>query len=92
MSKRDRFGGATAKDEKKVNPGVATAVDTPPAAAAIEPALEAPAADTGAHAQVAALAYAHWEARGCPDGSPEEDWYCAENELRQTAGAAAQTA
>jgi len=31
--------------------------------------------------QVAALAYALWEARGCPDGSPDEDWYHAERVL-----------
>jgi hypothetical protein len=24
--------------------------------------------------QIAALAYALWEARGCPEGSPEDDW------------------
>jgi DUF2934 family protein len=26
-------------------------------------------------------AYAHWQARGCPAGSPEYDWYEAEQEL-----------
>lgn len=31
--------------------------------------------------QVAALAYNLWEARGCPVGSPEEDWFRAEQEL-----------
>ena len=31
--------------------------------------------------QIAALAYLHWHARGCPDGSPEEDWFRAEREL-----------
>ena len=31
--------------------------------------------------QIAALAYALWEERGCPDGSPEEDWLRAEKEL-----------
>jgi Protein of unknown function (DUF2934) len=30
---------------------------------------------------IAALAYLHWLARGCPDGSPEEDWFRAEREL-----------
>jgi len=35
------------------------------------------------HEEIARLAYSHWEARGCPIGSPEEDWYRAENELRQ---------
>ena len=27
---------------------------------------------------VAELAYHFWEERGCPEGSPEEDWYKAE--------------
>jgi hypothetical protein len=29
---------------------------------------------------IAALAYRYWQARGCPDGSPEEDWFKAEQE------------
>jgi hypothetical protein len=31
--------------------------------------------------EIAELARALWKARGCPDGSPEEDWYRAEQEL-----------
>ena len=31
---------------------------------------------------IAKLAYAHWEARGRPEGSPEEDWFRAERELQ----------
>jgi DUF2934 family protein len=31
--------------------------------------------------RVAQLAYFHWEARGCPSGSAEEDWFRAEREL-----------
>jgi DUF2934 family protein len=31
---------------------------------------------------IAKLAYAHWEARGRPEGSPEEDWLRAEQELQ----------
>jgi len=27
---------------------------------------------------IAELAYQFWEERGCPEGSPEEDWYEAE--------------
>jgi len=46
-----------------------------------------PQAVTTAHAEpdekdIAALAYALWESRGCPDGSPEEDWFRALDELR----------
>lgn len=32
--------------------------------------------------QIAALAYALWKERGCPDGNPEEDWFRAEQEIR----------
>jgi hypothetical protein len=32
--------------------------------------------------QIAALAHALWQERGCPDGSPEEDWFKAEQGLR----------
>ena len=31
--------------------------------------------------EIAALAHALWQARGCPDGSPEEDWFQAKREL-----------
>jgi hypothetical protein len=27
---------------------------------------------------IAELAYHFWEERGCPEGSPEDDWYKAE--------------
>lgn len=29
------------------------------------------------------LAYWHWEMRGSPEGSPDEDWFWAEEELRR---------
>jgi len=35
-----------------------------------------------AHETVAALAKHYWYVRGCPLGSPEEDWFRAERELR----------
>lgn len=34
------------------------------------------------HEQIANLAYSYWQARGCPHGSPEEDWLRAELDLR----------
>ena len=37
---------------------------------------------TFGHNEIAALAYALWQARGCPDGSPEEDWFHAAERLR----------
>jgi hypothetical protein len=33
--------------------------------------------------EIAAQAYQCWHERGCPEGSPEEDWYRAERELRE---------
>jgi len=37
------------------------------------------------HAQIAARAHELWQARGRPDGSPEEDWHRAAEELRSRA-------
>jgi hypothetical protein len=34
------------------------------------------------HDDIAALAYELWKARGCPNGSPEDDWFHAAEELR----------
>ena len=36
------------------------------------------------HEDIALLAYSYWQARGCPEGSPEEDWFRAESELKMT--------
>jgi hypothetical protein len=37
------------------------------------------------HDDIAALAHAFWQARGCPEGSPDEDWLRAVKELRTRA-------
>jgi hypothetical protein len=34
------------------------------------------------HEEIARLAYALWEERGCTDGAHEEDWFRAEQQLR----------
>ena len=34
------------------------------------------------HEEIARLAYSSWEARGCQGGSPEEDWFRAQAEVR----------
>jgi hypothetical protein len=39
--------------------------------------------------QIAHLAYSYWEARGRQDGSPEQDWLRAEQELRGKRAASA---
>jgi hypothetical protein len=37
---------------------------------------------TFGHGEIAALAHTLWQARGCPEGSPEEDWFHAAQQLR----------
>jgi len=37
------------------------------------------------HNDIAALAHVLWEARGCPEGSPEKDWFEAAEQLRSRA-------
>jgi Protein of unknown function (DUF2934) len=32
--------------------------------------------------RAALLAHEFWRARGCPEGSPDEDWFLAEEQLR----------
>jgi len=34
---------------------------------------------------ISTLAHALWEARGCPEGLPEDDWFCAERVLKHVA-------
>ncbi len=38
--------------------------------------------------RIAEMAYAYWEARGRPFGSPEEDWFRAEHDVRVLLGSA----
>jgi hypothetical protein len=44
--------------------------------------MHEPGTDAFGHNDIAALAHALWEARGCPTGSPEEDWFHAVQQLR----------
>jgi len=44
-------------------------------------AHELPAVSSDIHAGIAALAYALWQEKGCPEGTHEEDWLRAEQEL-----------
>jgi hypothetical protein len=59
-------------------------------AAAERRSVEAVAGTVCNHERVRELAYSYWEARGCPSGSPEEDWLRAEIRLRSRAVSAAQ--
>jgi hypothetical protein len=44
---------------------------------------EKPVARPPDRVTIADLAYRYWQERGCPIGSPEEDWYRAEQGLRE---------
>ena len=43
---------------------------------------EVPATSSPDQATIAQLAYLYWLERGCPIGSPEEDWSRAEQDLK----------
>jgi hypothetical protein len=53
------------------------------ASASVGPAASGPveAQEPVDSSSIAALAYQLWHARGCPHGSPETDWFQAEQEL-----------
>ena len=54
-------------------------VETPPVET---PQASTPLAEARpAYEDIALLAYALWQERGCPEGSSEEDWFRAEQEL-----------
>lgn len=51
----------------------------------LESLHEGPAESSGlSREEIARRAYQLWEERGSPHGSPEEDWYRAEHQLRQS--------
>ena len=50
-------------------------------ALAPEPAIQ-DAGSEPTHEQITARAHELWVERGCPEGSPEEDWLAAERELK----------
>lgn len=39
--------------------------------------------ENASHQEVAELAYRLWQQRGCPEGSAEQDWFDATEELRE---------
>ncbi|MBZ5622715.1 MAG: DUF2934 domain-containing protein [Acidobacteriia bacterium] len=79
-TKRDRPGSTMADRSGPVDPGIGLEG---------EHGLSAEAIKTGAqrralkHGEIAKLAYSYWEARGRQDGSPWEDWFRAERELKE---------
>lgn len=48
---------------------------------AVEQPQAKPSAAAPTHEDITTLAYSLWQARGCPEGSPEEDWFNAESAL-----------
>ena len=36
------------------------------------------------HERIAALAHFLWQQRGCPEGSPDEDWFQAQQHIRES--------
>jgi protein tyrosine phosphatase len=68
---------ATAREPKRIT-------QAKPAASAIVPSqnadLKSPAPEPD---EIARLAYSYWQDRGYPEGSPQEDWFRAEHELRK---------
>lgn len=62
-----------------------TAIGTSAGAAtarAVDPIVESAVLSAPTYEQIARLTYQYWQERGCPDGSPEEDWLRAEIELQ----------
>jgi hypothetical protein len=87
MSNRKGANRTTKKGSIEANPGIAAAEGAASGAAiAMEPVAGDPSSLwMGDREAIARLAYEYWEARGCPDGSPEEDWFRAEKTLARPA-------
>lgn len=47
------------------------------------PSFEAMDAPQDVHGEISKLAYSLWCERGCPDGSPDVDWFTAEQKYRE---------
>jgi hypothetical protein len=52
-----------------------------------EPPTESCVGTAADETEIASLAHRLWLERGCPEGSPEEDWFLAERELRRSSAA-----
>ena len=48
-----------------------------------DPSFEPTHAPIDVHGEISKLAYSLWCQRGCPDGSPEVDWFMAEQQYRE---------
>lgn len=77
-----RKTAANTRTRKKASETVVEVSSDAVATAPVEQTTESPATYQPTYAEIAALAYSLWEARGCQGGSPEEDWLVAEQQLR----------
>ena len=73
---------AASARRKSATPRKIRAVDAPEPALAVTEEAVATVAGEPSHDEIASLAYALWEARGCQGGSSEADWLAAEAQLR----------
>jgi hypothetical protein len=71
---------ATARQLDKHEPTALAVVEKP--GAVTHPDLNALLAVLE-HERIATLAYFYWQQRGCPEGSPEDDWFRAEHDIRE---------
>jgi hypothetical protein len=68
---------ATAREPRRIT-------QAKPAPSAIVPSQNADLKSSAPEPdEIARLAHLYWEGRGCPEGSPEEDWFRAEHDLRK---------
>jgi type II secretory pathway component HofQ len=92
VKKSETVETTSAKRHRKIaTPVVAESAPAPKTMAAaagasssaipVAPAQAPTAQSPVTHQQIAQLAHSYWAARGYRHGSPEEDWFRAENEL-----------
>jgi hypothetical protein len=80
-----RTAAAPARRKSAATPRKVRAVETPAPSLAAVSEVVAIVSTEPTYDQIASLAYALWEARGCQGGSPESDWLAAEQQLRARA-------
>lgn len=76
--RRPKRAGAT--HSRKPGAAVANSPETE-SMEALDGAINASASPSIEQEAIARLAYSYWEARGYAGGSPDEDWFRAEQEL-----------
>lgn len=80
MAKKDTSDSSRQSSTPKVRKSRKASVEAPPPVVQLEVSPES-FAHIPSDADIARKAYALWEGRGRPMGSPDEDWYRAQQEL-----------